>query len=149
MLAIQNLPANRFHDRSFINCSMLISLNLERVGVTMWPLSEKADSDGTDEPIPINMSFASFDTNGNRFRPIVFHHSIMSSHNSSHSCVNRKYSCNSSQQYLRVVVDVDQLLKKVYSSSVLGLSSAPRTSIHTTSTVLVGCNLSKRRRYQR
>jgi hypothetical protein len=82
----------RFHERSFIVVSTDRSERRDLTGIATSPLSENADSDGTDEPMHMSVSRASSDNRGKRSWPMVAHHATTSWHRSSPALVNWKKS---------------------------------------------------------
>ncbi len=82
----------RFHERSFIVVSTDWSERRDLIGIATSPLSENADSDGTDEPMHMSVSRASSDNRGKRSWPMVAHHATASWHRSSPALVNWKKS---------------------------------------------------------
>jgi len=81
-----------FHERSFIVISTDRSERRDLTGIATSPLSENADSDGTDEPMHMSVSRASSDNRGKRSWPMVAHHATASWHRSSPALVNWKKS---------------------------------------------------------
>jgi hypothetical protein len=75
---VDSLINRRFHDRIFIILQIFSSVSDARFAETKLPLSENADSDGTDDPIIMMVSRARRLNVGNRVLPIVLRHKTMS-----------------------------------------------------------------------
>lgn len=90
-IALKNL----FHDRSFIIIAMFSSNIIALSVVTNELLSENADSEGTDDPMIMDVLCESFDKIGKRLL-IADHYSSILSHQVSARFVNTEKSSNSS-----------------------------------------------------